>query len=34
LTIHASNFSATDPESSSWGYPIPTSMSVGLQVSF
>lgn len=34
LTIHASNFTATDPESSSWGYPIPTSLSVGLQVGF
>jgi TonB-linked SusC/RagA family outer membrane protein len=34
LTIRSSSFTATDPESSSWGYPIPTSLTAGLQLTF
>lgn len=34
LTIKSSKFTGTDPESENWGYPIPTSFSAGIQVTF
>lgn len=34
VTLDAKNFTATDPESTSWGYPIPYSLTAGVQISF
>lgn len=34
LTIKSRSFTAQDPENSSWNYPIPTSFSCGVQLSF
>jgi len=34
LTIKSKSFTATDPESGSWGYPIPTSLTAGIQLTF
>ncbi len=34
LTIKSSSLTCTDPENPNWAYPIPTSLSFGLQVDF
>ena len=34
LTIKSKSLTCTDPENPSWAYPIPTSVSFGLQVDF
>lgn len=34
LTVKASSFTGTDPESPAYGYPIPSSVTAGLKVSF
>ena len=33
-TIKSSSLTCTDPENANWAYPIPTSVSFGLQLSF
>ncbi len=34
VTIKSSSLTCTDPENPAWGYPIPTSLSFGLQLDF
>lgn len=34
LTIKSKSLTCTDPENPNWAYPIPTSVSFGLQVNF
>ena len=34
LTIHAGSFTGVDPENPNFGYPIPTSITFGLNASF
>ena len=34
VTIKSKSLTCTDPENPNWGYPIPTSLSFGLQLDF